>query len=484
MRALFPAALAATLFVVALPAPSRAQAPTILRVKVIDTLGVPVADATLRLLHDTLVAATGRTAPDGTHRFVVNPADTGLELAMQKVGYVATRRGIAPPPGKTTEMDLVVTPFTAILDSVHIVGHRTADDLVPTIDTTEINASGRSLIGLFSLISKLRPREFNTNYRRVRPCLETGTRLYINEQFVLPAQYDALRQFPPDAVLYIQFVECFDRSIDENDHPGARHTYVTLKPGVHYTTSHGLSIDSMATRDVGKMADSGKAIRGARGKLIGIYDEVSGDPLDNVEIKDVATGLSVRTTETGTAALFFARTDATMLGLSKLGYRPMTMLINDPWADTIPLTVTLMPRGVSTVEAKRRSPADTIQKLVTAGFYDRRAWVSAPTQAFLTAADMRGAGSISAAARTAGRPLCESAVYVDGAFTNIGAALLALPEHSRTIDNLFPLSLVAAIETYIGGEIPPQFDRWNESGTTMVDAPNKKLRCVTAIWTN
>jgi hypothetical protein len=193
--------------------------------------------------------------------------------------------------------------------------------------------------------------------------------------------------------------------------------------------------------------------------------------------------MHVETTSTGTASLFFTRNDATMLGLTKLGYRPMTMVIGDPWSDTIPITVTMMPRGVSTVETKRLAPSDTVQKLVAAGFYDRRAWANAPTNAFLATADLRGAKSIGDAANGAGRPLCESAVYVDGAFTNIAAALQSLPEKSRTIDDLFPLSIVLAVETYVGGEIPPQFDRWSENGATIFDAPKKSSRCVTVIWT-
>jgi hypothetical protein len=58
---------------------------------------------------------------------------------------------------------------------------------------------------------------------------------------------------------------------------------------------------------------------------------------------------------------------------------------------------------------------------------------------------------------------------------------MSLPETSRSIDELFPVSTVIAVETYLGGEIPPQFDRWSEKGA--VDAPKKGERCVTAIWT-
>ncbi|MFI5229715.1 MAG: carboxypeptidase-like regulatory domain-containing protein [Gemmatimonadales bacterium] len=464
------------------PAVARSQSPTVVRVAVADTLGFPVPDAAVRLMRDTAVVRSGRTAPDGSYRFTVGAGDTSLDLAVQKVGYVSTRRRVAPAVGAVTDVAVLVTPVATILDSVHITARHTADDIVPIIDADEIAQSGRNLTGLFRLIAKLRPRATtNTPRRAARPCLESQTRYYINEQWVNPAQFGGLADFPPEQIAYVQFVDCFDRSLDDADHPGARHVYVTLKPGAHYTPGGGVQIDSSAMHDAGTVADSGKALRVARGKVIGIYDEVSGDPIDGVEVKDVASGMFVHTTVTGTASLFFARTDATMLGLSKLGYRPMTMLIGDPWADTIPITVTMMPRGVTTVEAKRRSPADTVAKLIVAGFYDRRAWAPAAANAFLSTSDLRGATSISAAARDAGRPLCESAVYVDDAYTNLAAALLALSERARTIDDLFPVSDVLATETYVGGEIPPQFDRWSEKGA--VDAPKKSSRCVTAIWT-
>ncbi len=479
MRALSLGALALGLRIAIGGAPVMAQ--TVVRVTVTDTLGVPVPDANLRVLRDHVVEQSGRTASDGTRRFALPAADTSVLVAMQKVGFVSTTRRIVVTDGKTIDVNLFVTPVAAVLDSEHISAHRTADELLASIDTAEIARSGRNLDGLFALINKLRPRGFLPTHRRgTRACVESGVRFYINEDWVNPDQYGALWRIPSDQVLYVQFVPCFDRAIDD-DHPGAAHIYVTLKPGAHYNVAGGVDVDSMVVRDAGQMADSGQALRVLRGKVVGVFDDVSGDPIEGATITDVASGMRVQTTNTGTASLFFARTDVTMLGFTKLGYRPMTMVIGDPWADTVPLTVMMTPRGVSTIEAKRRSPTDTAQKLLTVGFYDRRAWAPAAANAFLTASDMRGANGITEAAARAGRPLCASAVYVDGAFTNINALLQTLPASDRTIDALLPIDIVSAIETYVGGEIPPQFDRWSEKGA--VDAPKKSNRCLTAIWT-
>lgn len=458
-----------------------AAAQTIVRVTVSDTLGAPVPDAYLRLLRDGDMVGSGRTAGDGTRRFVLPAVDTSVIVAMQKLGFVSTTRRIVATPDKTLDVSLLVTPVAAVLDSEHISAHRTADDLLASIDTAEISRSARNLDGVFSLINKLRPHGFTPRSSKMtRSCVENGVRYYINEDWVNPDQYGALSAIPSNQVLYVQFVDCYDRSIDD-DHPGAAHVYVTLKPGAHFNVAGGLDVDSLPVRNAGNIADSGKVLRVLRGKLVGVYDEVSGDPIQGVKITDVASGMHVQTTNTGTASLFFAGTDATLLGFTKLGYRPMTIAIGDPWADTIPLTVTMMPRGVTSIEARRRSPADTVQKLLTVGFYDRRAWAPASANAFLTAPEMRGTQTITEAAARTGRPLCESAVYLDGAFTNVNALLLAFPPSARTIDALLPVDIVAAIETYVGGEIPPQFDRWSEKGA--VGAPKKGARCVTAIWT-
>lgn len=117
-------------------APCAAQ--TIVRVTVTDTLGVAVSDANLRLLRDDVVVQSGRTASDGVRRFALPAADTSVLLSMQKVGFVSATRRVFATAGKTIDVNLLVTPVAAALDSEHIAAHRTADDLVTSIDTNEI----------------------------------------------------------------------------------------------------------------------------------------------------------------------------------------------------------------------------------------------------------------------------------------------------------------------------------------------------------
>src|SRR5512146_190090 len=75
------------------------------------------------------------------------------------------------------------------------------------------------------------------------------------------------------------------------------------------------------------------------GRLIGVYDAQSGAPLDDVTVTNTLNGLSAKTTSTGTLSLFFVDTAAGLLRLTKIGYQPLTLLVANSDADTIPETL-------------------------------------------------------------------------------------------------------------------------------------------------
>ena len=78
------------------------------------------------------------------------------------------------------------------------------------------------------------------------------------------------------------------------------------------------------------------------GRLIGVFDESTGDPIDSVEIRDVITGSYTFTTRTGTVALSFVDTAGSLIRIRKFGYSPITMFIgNAPGLP--PVTLTLEP---------------------------------------------------------------------------------------------------------------------------------------------
>jgi hypothetical protein len=76
-----------------------------------------------------------------------------------------------------------------------------------------------------------------------------------------------------------------------------------------------------------------------RGRLLGVYDETSGDPVVGADVVDVLTGDHTQTSSTGTVSLWFLRAKGSMVQVRKVGYEPWQSVV-DP-ADTTPLTVLL-----------------------------------------------------------------------------------------------------------------------------------------------
>ncbi|MBX4189120.1 hypothetical protein KW785_00825 [Candidatus Parcubacteria bacterium] len=104
-------------------------------------------------------------------------------------------------------------------------------------------------------------------------------------------------------------------------------------------------------------------------RLMGVYDEETGKPIEGAEVWDRLANVYVKTSPTGTVSLNFLRSqhDSSVVYIRKIGYGDTTFLV---MTDTTPITLTLtrtVPRlaPVETHAIRRRSMA-------MQGFEDRR----------------------------------------------------------------------------------------------------------------
>ena len=240
------------------------------------------------------------------------------------------------------------------------------------------------------------------------------------------------------------------------------------------------------TRGIGAQ-QTPPAIRVRPGRLLGVFDAETGDPLSGVRVLNVSNGLSVETTVSGTASLFFVDTAGGLLRITKLGYVPELLVVANSARDTVPLTVVLARQGqlLPTVVSRGRrhftprGPADTVQRLDDVGFYDRRYTTGAPSASFITAKQLGGMRTLDDLQRISGRPICTGNIYVDGVRVTVpsrnwGHGRISMSTTSP-LDMIVPIGQIAGVEMYNGADAPEEFN---------ATAAHGAMRgCVTLIWT-
>lgn len=223
------------------------------------------------------------------------------------------------------------------------------------------------------------------------------------------------------------------------------------------------------------------------GRLLGVFDAETGEPLAGARVLNVSNGLSVETTVSGTVSLFFVDTVGGLLRITKLGYDPEMLLVANSTRDTVPLTVVLSRQGqlLQTVVSRGRrpltprGPADTVRRLDDVGFYDRRYTTGAPSASFITAKQLNGMRTLDDLPRISGRPICTGNIYLDGVRVTVpsrywGNGRISLSTTSP-LDMIVPIGEIAGVEMYNGADAPEEFNATEAHGAT--------LGCVTLIWT-
>lgn len=228
------------------------------------------------------------------------------------------------------------------------------------------------------------------------------------------------------------------------------------------------------------------------GRIVGVYDDRSGSPLDSVEIRDMITGSFAYTTSTGTLSLFFVDTAGSLLRIRKFGYTPITMFIgNTPGLP--PLTVTLEPLAQRLPAVVTRDTTHQYIAPMLRGFEERRrtgmgyfvpdsqlrkednrplANVLRAHVATLEIKDVIIGGqrlTIATSRRAQNRSLCQVDIYLDGVpiSSNRNGGTLAILGSRRSggtaisqgyVDlGQFLVTELAAIEFHNASDMPAEF---------------------------
>lgn len=219
------------------------------------------------------------------------------------------------------------------------------------------------------------------------------------------------------------------------------------------------------------------------GRLVGVFDALSGEPLGDVTITNTLNGLSSRTTATGTVTLFFVDTTGGLIRVQKVGYQPQTLFVGNSDRDTIPLTIVLETAGQrlnTVVTTAKRSPADTVRALELNGFYERRATSGAPASAFQSGERIERLTLLSDINALSGRSVCTSNMYLNGVRipepeVRVGKGRVMRNLKSNPLDQIVDAHDVLAVELYRDGEVPAAYN--------MTRAPGKPSCGATLIWT-
>ncbi len=76
-----------------------------------------------------------------------------------------------------------------------------------------------------------------------------------------------------------------------------------------------------------------------RARWLGVYEQLTGDPIEGVRVLDMATGNSALTSKDGAVNLLYLSEGANLVKLQKVGFEPITVAVAIGPRDTMPMTM-------------------------------------------------------------------------------------------------------------------------------------------------
>ena len=393
MRTIVPGSAArrlAAVFVLAVsvPATSNGQASTpgrsaLVQVRVVDSSGTPVAGAEVAVMRGLTVLA-GRASTDsrGDASITISGTGAAADLLVRKIGYVRVDR-FFNDSASSLRFDVVLPRAAQALDAVRVVAQNDLKRASYFIDANAIDASDRFLGNALDIVTKLRPyivcgrdglacahsrtASASRNQRTLLGRADDAsnipfpeTNIWVNGQWINsvayvdlpawmrltaqqrtalgPAVAGVLASIKPEHVSEMHFLDDLDAPPDATPHSTPA-IYITLKAGIAFEPGEGSYV-------VGEIPSGRlrKAASGSSARLLGVFDDSTGEALEGVAVIDVATGTKATTTSTGTVSLGFLAVGDQQVRIERDGYAPQDIAVQIAAENTVPITVTLVRR--------------------------------------------------------------------------------------------------------------------------------------------
>ena len=116
-----------------LPAPAQLREPAVVFGTVTDETGKPVANATIRLLHQEEEISTATSGPNGSYSIAVRSEYENVDVAASAGDLGNWRLGVACPPGQRTEVNLTLSNAVSVAGKVTAFDGSLIDDVLVQI---------------------------------------------------------------------------------------------------------------------------------------------------------------------------------------------------------------------------------------------------------------------------------------------------------------------------------------------------------------
>jgi hypothetical protein len=157
---------------------------------------------------------------------------------------------------------------------------------------------------------------------------------------LLPGTMAVLGEIRAEHISEITYVDELDKSVGKIGSEGA--LFIVLKEGIAYDPGSESHLVVDRPPPARAAASARAALPGYRYRLLGVFDQLTGDPIVGAEVMDMKTGTKALTTKTGTVSLIFLPEGGTPVRITKPGYEELTLAVEISAESAEPLTLLMV----------------------------------------------------------------------------------------------------------------------------------------------